>query len=282
MIERIYIPTIRRFDKQFTFENLPKELQQKVIMVVEPAERPLYKYDCEYLELPNKIVGSWTQLSQTRKFIHQHAGKIKYAMIDDDLIVYKRNVKYFNEAPDMDVSKRKATLEEVTRLFIQASDWLDEPDIGIVGLSEAWQPPANTKYSDTKGAYGIVFIDGKKTSKIIDNLDTSTRVAEDLLFLFECLSNGINTRISNEFLWINKSESKELKGKRPIWEEISDSTTKNIFQVKEHYDILYYIQKKFPEGITIFEKDGIMKNVKHWKKVYKSSNQSSLGKFFDD
>lgn len=280
MIERIYIPTIRRFDKQFTFENLPKEFQQKVIMVVEPAERKLYKYDCEYLELPNEIVGSWTQLSQTRKFIHQHAGKIKYAMIDDDLIVYKRNQKYFNEVSDMDVSKRKATPEEIIRLFTQASDWLDESDIGVVGLSESWQPPANTKYSDTKGVYGFLFIDGKKTSKIIDKLDISTRVAEDLLFLFECLSNGINTRVANEFLHINKSESKELKGTRPIWEEISDPSSKNIFQAKEHYDILYYIQKKFPEGITIFEKDGIMKNVKHWKKVYKPKNVSTLESFF--
>ena len=281
MIERIYIPTIRRFDKQLTFENLPKEFQQKVIMVVEPAERQLYKYDCKYLELPNEIVGSWTQLSQTRKFIHQHADKIKYAMIDDDLIVYKRNQKYFNEVSDMDVSKRKATSEEVTRLFTQASDWLDEPDIGVVGLSDAYQPPANTKYSDTKGAFQFVFIDGKKISKIIDKLDTSTRVAEDLLFLFECLSNGINIRITNEFLHINKSESKEFKGKRPIWEEISDSASENVFQSKEHYDTLYYIQKKFPEGITIFEKDGIMKHVKHWKKVYKPKNVSTLEGFFE-
>lgn len=282
MIEKIYIPTIRRFDKQFTFENLPKQFQQKVIMVVEPSERPLYKYDCEYLELPNEIVGSWTQLAETRKFIHKHAGNTKYAMIDDDLIVYKRNQKYFGKVSDMDISKRKATPEEVTQLFIQASEWLDEPDIGIVGLSDGMTPPANTKYSDTKGIFGYLFIDGKKISKIVDDIDMSIRVAEDLLFLFECLSKGINTRISNEFLYINKSESKELRGKRPVWEEISRPSSENIFQSKEHYDALYYIQKKFPEGITIFEKDGIMKNVKHWKKVYRQSNQSSLGKFFDD
>ena len=56
MIERIYIPTIRRADIQITFDNLPKELQNRVVMVIEPEERPLYKYDCEYLEIPKEII----------------------------------------------------------------------------------------------------------------------------------------------------------------------------------------------------------------------------------
>jgi hypothetical protein len=280
VIERIYIPTIRRANKQFTFEDLPKELQQKVVMVIDSSERSQYEYPCEYLELPKEIIGQWTQLSQTRKFIHHHAGNIKYAMIDDDLIVYKRNRKYFTNVSDMDKSKRKATQEEILRLFESASTWLDEEDIGIVGLSDGMVPPAATEYSDTKGVFGYLFFDGKKLSKVIEKMDTSIRVAEDLLFLFECLYNGINTRMSNEFLYINKSASEELKGKRPIWEEMQDSSTKSVFQLGEHYDALRYIQQKFPDGITIFEEDGIMKNVKHWKKVYRPFTQSSLENFF--
>ena len=50
MIERIYIPTIRRADNHVAFENLPEELQKKVVMVVESGERHLYNYDCDYLE----------------------------------------------------------------------------------------------------------------------------------------------------------------------------------------------------------------------------------------
>ena len=136
MIEKIFIPTIRRADKQFTFDDLPKELQDKVVMVVDPTERSMYNYPCEYLELPKEIIGQWTQLAQTRKFIHQYAGTIKYAMIDDDLLVYKRNQKYFTNNSDMETSKRKATPEEILRLFDTASKWLDEEDIGIVGLSD--------------------------------------------------------------------------------------------------------------------------------------------------
>jgi len=280
VIERIYIPTIRRTDKQFTFDNLPKELQERVVMVVESSERSLYNYSCEYLELPNDIVGQWTQLSLTRKFIHQHAGNIKYAMIDDDLIVYKRNQKYFNNISDMESSKRKATSEEIIRLFDTASKWLDEKDIGIVGLSDGMVPPVEEEYSDTKGVFGYLFFDGKKISKIINEIDTSIRVAEDLLFLFECMSSGINTRMSNEFLYVNKSATEELKNKRPIWEGLFDNMPKDYFQTKEHYEALQYIQKKFPHGITIFEENGTMKNVKHWKRIYKPVDYATLEKFF--
>ncbi len=87
MIERIYIPTVRRADNQITFNNLPEELKKRVIMVVEPGERHLYNYECEYLLVPEKLVGTWTQLAETRLMIHKHAGAIKYAVLDDDVII---------------------------------------------------------------------------------------------------------------------------------------------------------------------------------------------------
>ena len=280
MIERIYIPTIRRFDKQFTFENLPKEFHQKVIMVVEPAERPLYKYDCEYLELPNEIVGSWTQLAETRKFIYQHAGAIKYAMFDDANIIIKRNSKYITGISDMEKSKRPAEVSEILRLFEMADKFLDEDDVGIVGLSDAMVPPANIEYSDTKGVFNVLFLDGRKISKIIDELDTPVRVAEDVLFLLECMARGINTRMINEFTYTNKSLSSELKGRRPVWEDIWDDMPKDYFQTDEHYDAMRVVQQRFPNAITIYEEDGRMKNTKHWKKAYKPKETSTLKDFF--
>ena len=87
MIERIYIPTVRRTTTQITYDNLPDVLKEKVTMVVEPGERHLYNYNCNYLEIPAKLVGSWTQLAETRLFIHKHAGDIKYVVADDDIII---------------------------------------------------------------------------------------------------------------------------------------------------------------------------------------------------
>lgn len=283
MIEKIFIPTIRRADKQTTYENLPEKLQSRVTMVIDPSERHLYSYPCHYLELPKDIIGQWTQLAKTRKFIHEYAGKIKYAMIDDDLIVMKRNSKYWTGVSDMETSKRLATKDEILRMFDTASTWLDEEDIGIVGLSDNMLPPLNTEYADTKGVFGFLFLDGRMLSEIASDLDTSVRISEDVLFLFECLSKGINTRIMNEFLYSNKSLTAEFRNKRPAWEDLFENEMpKDYFQTKEHYDALRYIQKMFPEGITIFEEDGRMKNVKHWKKLYKQKNTNTIESFLHD
>jgi hypothetical protein len=280
MIERIYIPTIKRADMQITFDNLPASLQEKVILVIDPAERDLYKQNVKLLELPKEVIGSWTQLAETRKFIHQHAGVIKYAMFDDDNIIIKRNSKYITGISDMEKSKRAAESSEILRLFEMADKFLDEDDVGIVGLSDAMVPPANTEYSDTKGVFNVLFLDGRKISKIIDDLDTPVRVAEDVLFLLECMSRGINTRMINEFTYANKSLSSELKGRRPVWEDIWDDMPKDYFQTDEHYDAMRIVQYRFPDAITIYEEDGRMKNTKHWKKAYKPKETSTLKGFF--
>lgn len=283
MIERIYIPTAKRFLNQITYENMPKELQKKVIMVVRPDEKKHYMYDCEYLTVPHDIVGTWTELAQTRKFIHKHAGAIKYAMIDDDIIIKRRNAKYWTGVSNMEKSRRNATMEEISEMYEQFSKWLDEPDIGIVGLSSPDIPPADTPYRDTTNVNTYVFYDGRMISKVIDEMDiTSVRVSEDMLFLYEALSRGINSRRSEEWVFDNRSQvDKDLQDSRIVWKGMFDDkeTPEDYFQTEEHYDCMRYIQKKYPYGVKIFEKDGKMKNVKYLKEVYKRSQGSTLEKF---
>ena len=282
MIERIYIPTAKRFLNQITYENMPKELQKKVIMVVRPDEKKHYMYDCEYLTVPHDMVGTWTELAQTRKFIHKHAGAIKYAMIDDDIIIKRRNAKYWTGVSNMEKSRRNATMEEISEMYEQFSKWLDEPDIGIVGLSSPDIPPADTPYRDTTNVNTYVFYDGRMISKVIDEMDiTSVRVSEDMLFLYEALSRGINSRRSEEWVFDNRSQvDKDLQDSRIVWKGMFDDkeTPEDYFQTEEHYDCMRYIQKKYPYGVKIFEKDGKMKNVKYLKEVYKRSQGSTLEK----
>mgnify|MGYP006241421027 FL=1 len=283
MIERIYIPTAKRFLNQITYENMPKDLQKKVIMVVRPDEKKHYLYDCEYLTIPYEFVGTWTELAQTRKFIHQHAGAIKYAMVDDDIIIKRRNAKYWTGVSNMEKSKRNASMEEISEMYEQFSKWLDEPDIGIVGLSAPDVPPGDTPHRDTTNVNTYVFYDGRMISKVIDEMDiTSVRVSEDMLFLYEALSRGINSRRSEEWLFDNRSQvDKSLQDTRIVWKGMFDGkeTPKDYFQTDEHYDCMRYIQKKYPHGVKIFEKDGKMKNVKYFKEVYKRSQGSTLEKF---
>tara|TARA_B100001179_G_scaffold195426_1_gene153655 strand:- start:331 stop:1185 length:855 start_codon:yes stop_codon:yes gene_type:complete len=284
MIERIYIPTVRRTDNQITYNNLPDKLKERVIMVVEPAERHLYKYPCEYLEIPEKLVGTWTQLAETRLFIHKHAGAIKYCVPDDDILIGRRNAKYWTGKSNMEKSKRRATQEEILTMYETVDKWFEEEDIGIIGLSDSGTPPANNEYEDTKDVYSYIFYDGRMISKVIDEMDiTSLRIAEDVLFLYEALSRGINTRKSTEWMYDNRSMvEKNLQNTRVVWTDMygdKEDRPKNFYQSEEHYKAMRYIQEKYPHGVKIFEKDGKMKNVKYWKKVYNPS-KSSLESFF--
>jgi|TARA_B110000483_G_scaffold239045_1_gene316805 hypothetical protein len=284
MIERIYIPTVRRADNQITFNNLPKELQERVVMVVEPGERHLYDYPCEYLEIPEKLVGTWTQLAETRLFIHKHAGAIKYCVADDDIKIRRRNAKYWTGQSNMEKSKRDATAEEMLDMYETVDKWFDERAIGVVGLSDAGTPPASNEYEDTKDVYSYVFYDGRMLSEVINDMDIcSLRIAEDVLFLYEVLSRGINTRKSTEWMYDNRSMvQKDLSDTREVWtgmfKNVEDRPV-NYYQSDAHYDAMRYIQSKYPHGVKIFEKDGKMKNRKYWKKVYNPKYENTLEDF---
>lgn len=284
MIERIYIPTVRRANNQITFNNLPKELQERVVMVVEPGERHLYDYPCEYLEIPEKLVGTWTQLAETRLFIHKHAGAIKYCVADDDIKIRRRNAKYWTGQSNMEKSKRDATAEEMLDMYETVDKWFDERAIGVVGLSDAGSPPSSKEYEDTKDVYSYVFYDGRMLSEVIDDMDIcSLRIAEDVLFLYEVLSRGINTRKSTEWMYDNRSMvQKDLSDTREVWigmfKNVEDRPD-NYYQSDAHYDAMRYIQSKYPHGVKIFEKDGKMKNRKYWKKVYNPKYENTLEDF---
>ena len=287
MIERIYIPTVRRADNQITYDNLPDELKERVIMVVEPDERSLYNYPCDYLEIPQKLVGTWTQLAETRLFIHKHAGAIKYCIADDDIIIGRRNAKTWTGESNMEKSRRVATKEEVSTAFEIMDKWLDEKDIGITGFSNSGQPPPNTEYLDTVGCFSIIMVDGRMVSKIIDDINvTELRTGEDILFLFECLSRGINTRLSIEWLHDNKSMSsyKTMKDSRIVWTEMYAKdeeipSMEEIYQNDHNQKAVEHIQKRFPMGIKIYEKNGVKKHTRYWKRVYKPATESSLESF---
>jgi hypothetical protein len=256
-------------------------------MVVEPGERHLYDYPCDYLEIPEKLVGTWTQLAETRLFIHKHAGAIKYCVADDDIKIRRRNAKYWTGQSNMEKSKRDATAEEMLDMYETVDKWFDESAIGVVGLSDAGSPPSSKEYEDTKDVYSYVFYDGRMLSEVIDDMDIcSLRIAEDVLFLYEVLSRGINTRKSTEWMYDNRSMvQKDLSDTREVWtgmfKNVEDRPD-NYYQSDAHYDAMRYIQSKYPHGVKIFEKDGKMKNRKYWKKVYNPKYSDNLENFLND
>ena len=102
MIEKIYIPTFRRVDKQITLDSIPQEYKSKVVLVVQEQERDEYKYDVDYLVVDNDI-----GIAKTRECIYRDAKNIKYGVMDDDVVMFRRNSKYYGLEPNMDKSKNQ-------------------------------------------------------------------------------------------------------------------------------------------------------------------------------
>ena len=201
MIETLYIPTMGRSDNQITYDKLPYKYQKKVVFVIPKDEwssmTKLYG-DNQLLATPDDIKG----IAATREFICRYAGKTRFSMIDDDVVFYRRNQKYysdFDKKSNMDKSKRIATESDLDEMFALFDKWMDEGYIHI-GHRRANLPPCKKSYSDICFFNSIHHIDGKKLSKIIDKIDwTFCEVGEDANFMFEYLSKGLINRKSCEF-----------------------------------------------------------------------------------
>ena len=201
MIETLYIPTMGRSDNQITYDKLSYKYQKKVVFVIPKDEwssmTKLYG-DNQLLATPDDIKG----IAATREFICRYAGKTRFSMIDDDVVFYRRNQKYysdFDKKSNMDKSKRIATESDLDEMFALFDKWMDEGYIHI-GHRRANLPPCKKSYSDICFFNSIHHIDGKKLSKIIDEIDwTFCEVGEDANFMFEYLSKGLINRKSCEF-----------------------------------------------------------------------------------
>jgi len=142
VIERIFIPTVNRADNQITYNNLPEELKSKVTMVVQAWERDKYQYPCDYLVLPEEInLSDYYCLPKTRKIIYEAGQNMKYAVIDDDITFGRRNAKYWTGVSNMEMSKRKATDEDIFEMFHLYSKWLDDTTVTVCGPGHAENPP---------------------------------------------------------------------------------------------------------------------------------------------
>ena len=162
MIDKIYIPTFRRVDTQITFDNLPDEYKEKVTMVVQGQERDEYKYDVEYLVVDDNI-----GIAKTRELICRDAGKRRFYMVDDQLILHRRNAKYFDRESNMDTAKRICIKDDLDEMFSMFHSWMDDEQIMHIGHRSSQLPPGKI-YLDNQAITQATMIDGNELSKFID------------------------------------------------------------------------------------------------------------------
>ena len=200
MIEKIYIPTMGRADVQITYDNLPEKYKKMVMFVVPYEERDDYgKYDRKQILVTDKGLKG---IARTREFICKKAGKIRFSMIDDDVIFYRRNQKYYSDygkKSNMKSSKRQFTKKDFDVMFNLFNSWMDDDYIHI-GHRRANLPPLNKSHNDISFFNSIHHINGNLLSTIIDDINwTLCEVGEDANFMFEYLSKGFKNRKSCEF-----------------------------------------------------------------------------------
>ena len=276
MIEKIFIPTVCRADRQITYNCLPKELQSKVVFVVQEWERDQYEYDAEYLVLPKEItLDSKNPLSNTRRLIYDAGKNIQYCMFDDDLTFVRRNTKYWTGNSNMEKSIRKCNEDDVREMFDVMQNWLDD-GFTVCGCGSRSTPPNTKQYNDNSSVCGTYWFNGTHFANDLDDMHlTKVRTAEDDLLLLGLLTRGYTSRRSGEFLFDNQSVA-SVKEKSAIWDNLAfdrvHSDHKFIESLYPKYFKILYDEnsKRVPGGYRNFGKRSI-----RWNQAYKDSQRNS-------
>jgi hypothetical protein len=277
MIEKIYIPTACRVDNQVTYNNLPKELQEKVVFVVQDWERDQYQYDAEYIVLPPEIkIGAKNALSRTRKIIYNIAKDERYAMLDDDLHFKRRNSKYWNGISNMEMSSRVCTEDDVREMFETYDKWLDN-GVTFCGCAQQNNPPFSNVSEDNRAMSSCYWINGADWADKIDEMRLDeTRVAQDVLLIIGLLSRGFRNRVSNEFIFANQSiaSNKEtsIHWDQTEFDEVHENHKLIESMYPKYFKILYDENgDRVPGGFRDFGKTSVK-----WSQSYKDSQVNTL------
>lgn len=282
MVERIFIPTVNRVDNQIAYNNIPESHKHLVTMVVQAWERPQYKYDCDYLVLPDTQdfhYSNYYCLPKTRKFIYEAGRNMKYVVMDDDIRFSRRNTKYINGVSNMDKSSRFVTDEDFAEMFSLFDRWLDE--VTVVGCAQSENPPSNVFYRENTSMTSAFWVNGNHFTDILDSLDLeSVRVSEDICFLLHLLANGFKNRVSEEFMTYNTSNNNK-KMPSTVWDtQTYEQTLNDHLHLEKLFPGIYNIArdsagKRLDGGYRNFGKSKV-----YWSKAFNSKVTSSLDDFF--
>jgi len=274
MIEKIFIPTVKRVKNQITYENLSPSLRERVVMVVQAWERPEYEYDCEYLVLPDTSEYHYSDyycLPKTRKLIYESGKDMKYSVLDDDITFYKRNAKYFGKNSNMEKSRKVASHSEVEDMFRLFDEWLDEPEVTVCGCAQLQNPPFPKLYANNSSLTSTYWINGPDFKDLLPTLDlTSVRMGEDVCFLLSLLANGFGNRVSNEYVIANQSVASKTFGS-VLWDsQRIEQTEKDHKTLARMFPGIYNIVYK--PGSNTRQEGGYRnqgKSIIKWSKAYK-------------
>ena len=224
---RIYIPTYKRSDRQITYNNLPKEIQQKVTFIINECEKDIsFFQDKQTIVLPDSC-----KIAEKREMAFLNSKNEKFAVFDDDIIFHKRIEGK---------TKKLESFSDFQEMFDFFSNLLDDPEIFLVNpIGTHIFPNFSKDYQEAVLSSQSNFFDGPKLLK--ENLDwTSLQLFEDAYLIMQMLSKGYVNRVYNNYCFVGS----KLNSK-------GGCSTFRTSQV--HNESLLKLKKAFPEHVSIIK-----------------------------
>ena len=265
MIDKIYIPTVGRGDKQITWENLPQKWRDITTLVVNHEDKD--KYDKPTLLLPKGVKG----IASVREWIVKQAKEQKICMLDDDL-----NFVYTKKTDEVGQTNRKLNEDDFEKMMSLMSNWLDK--YVFCGLDATWSHPQfEIDYKFCGRVCSNVFYN-TKTLPMHEINWTDIEISEDYNIALQLLTRGLANKVSTRFRV------------SPV-ENFSSGGCSSYRTIELHNQSFVKLQKKFPNFVKLKEKvqnSGLWKGQKRiagiiqWKKAYESSQINTLEEFINE
>ena len=265
-MDKIYIPTLGRVNKQITYNNLPDFLKKKTVLVIQPKEKNLHG-DKQTLILPDNDIG----ICKTRKFLYEYANnkKERYGVFDDDLTFLKRRPKG-NRPVKVEMSN-----EDWKELIDRTNKMFDE-GISFSALRVGVLPPSSfgrgIDYAKNTAAFTAYFFNGQVLPKSSE-LDWSIEIGEDLHLVLQLFKFGHSNTVWDKFVFHQKEYAdggcnsyRTSKIINECHQKLIDTHSKYVSESKR-------IKAKE------FNNDEILKLKVNWYKAHKDGQSSTLEKF---
>jgi hypothetical protein len=250
---KIVIHTYGRSSNQKTFNNLPKEIQDRTSLCVQKREKHLYKEYPNIIVLPDKI----RSLSPTRQWLIQNSKERFLCMMDDDITNFSVKTKEGRLV--------KATDRQIVSMFNKLENTLEKYVHCGIPYRQLNRVPYGQLYSDCTRMMSLLCYDIETVNKLKCRFDRVI-LKQDFDMTLQLLKKGCPNRLLMRY-GINVSSPQINKG------GVTEYRTE-----KANTEAAYKLKNLHPEFVHIVQKEtkssyggGSRTDVKiDWKKAFNS------------
>ena len=266
MIDKFYITTYARKDKQITWNNLSESWRSRTHLVVQDREKELYSKYPRVIILPKEI----QTLSPTREWLIRNSKDIRFSIFDDDLEFYKSKA-YEEEG----YSNLPMGEDDFIALEKEIDEWFDQENIHC-GLGSVVNPPRSKRFDENTRICMNVFYDGPNVP--VDKVQWSRLIcSQDFDCNLQLLRLGYKNRVFNRYRVGQKATAAAggCQSYRTI--ELHNQCMQ---ELADFHDKYVKLRTKMETGAG--EWKGLEKFAAtiSWKKAYEDSQNATLQSFF--